>query len=150
MSIKTLAVDVGILLVVASVASGAGYLRGDAHGLDTGNTKLLAARQATSDERARTNVAVKALQELHARLDAQKQELLAIQAVATAALAQRDAAQTQLAQATRDRIAAARKAAHEDPACSDLVHLPVCPGLARRLWPGAPQAGAAAAAARGH
>lgn len=150
MSIKTVAIDIGILLLVASVAGGAGYLRGHDAGVDKGNAKVLDAQQATSDERARTNVAVQALRELHARLDAQKRDLQAQQAVAAAALAARDAAQTQLAQATRDRIAADRKAAHEDPSCSDLEHLPVCPVLARRLWPGAPQAGAAAAAAASH
>ena len=67
-------------------------------------------------------------------LDAKKRELQVANYFADAAMAERAGLQRALAQATRERDNALRKAAHDSPDCADLAHLPVCPAVAERLW----------------
>lgn len=153
MTIKSVAIDIGILLAVAAAAGGAGYVRGHVDGVQSSNRLVVAAQRDQLAERERTNVAVTALDDLKRRLDIQKQTLLGAQAAARVALDALVATKKQLDDATRQRIAAERKAAHESPDCSNLEHLPVCPVLARRLFsapPPAQPAAAGAGATQGH
>lgn len=67
-------------------------------------------------------------------------ELKAVRAVATAALDARDDLQRKLAAQVRQRETDLRKTAHDHPDCANLAGLPVCPAVAGRLWPAAPDA----------
>lgn len=150
MSIKNVAIDIGIVVAVATAAFGAGYVRGFPAGVRSNNTLVLNAQQETANANVKTKAAVDGLDAIKQRLDVQRQTLLAAQQVARAALDQRDITQHKLDEAIAQRIHSNRKAAHESPDCAALEHLPVCPVLARRLFGPPGEANTHAADPHGH
>jgi hypothetical protein len=133
MSAKLLA-DVALLLAVATGAAAIGYGWGVAHEVRDSAVRITKAESKVANANGDRDAALHALTEVRLKLDKQKQDLENARYLAQAALDARDALQTQLTTATRTRTAATQKAAHESPACADLVRLPVCPVVAQRLW----------------
>ena len=149
MTIKSTLIDIGILLGAALGGVAGGYGRGYADGVGHDNTAVVAAQRDTQTAQANTAKVQLALDQLHALADAQRALLLQAQQRADAAVAAGDTLKTQLAAATRQRVADDETIAHENPDCAALERLPVCPELARRLWPGAPTQAAGDATVRG-
>lgn len=148
MSIRDLAWDVGALIAALVIGVGVGYVRGDAHGVESMNLKVLSAQQAKAQAENETAASKEALVQVQGKLVQQRQDMQAASARAADALKARDGLATQLATETRQRIDHDRKTLHEHD-CAALDHLPVCPRLARRLF-GQPVQGATGAAPAGH
>ncbi|MCP1375373.1 hypothetical protein [Dyella lutea] len=134
MSVKDLAEDVGILLIVGAIAFGAGVVRGDSLGTGRMTDKVNTAQAAKQAADQQARAATGALADISNRLALQKAELDAMRTAAKAALDQRDAAQRALEKLTRQRIAAVEKLAHEDQDCRALERMPLCPAIAHRLF----------------
>lgn len=149
MTIKAVAIDIGILVLVAAAAAGVGYTRGNVDGVAHDNALVLAAQQDTLTAQGNARTASASVLDLKARMAVEQQTLLDAQAMAKAALDQRDALAQQHADDARHAIAADRKAAHESPDCSDLERLPLCPVLAHRLFGDPPTAAPAGASGTG-
>ncbi|MHB1273633.1 MAG: hypothetical protein ACYCZD_12865 [Rhodanobacter sp.] len=145
MSIKNLLVDVGVLVAVAGMGFGTGYVRGHVAGVKSDNAQVLAAGQKIQLANAQRDAANTTLANVRRSLDDRKHALELANYFADAALRDRAALQRQLTAATVARDAALRKAAHESPDCAALARQPVCPAVAERLW-GSHAAGAAASA----
>jgi len=69
-------------------------------------------------------------------------QLDALVAQAERSIADRPAAVEQTQTRARERTESIARARHEDPACAALADLPICPAVARQLWPPQKQAGA--------
>lgn len=134
MSGKLIAAVAALLIAVATGATAIGYGWGVAHEARASADRITKAESKVTNANGDRDAALSALTEVRLKLDQQKQDLQNARFVAQAALDARDALQTKLATATRTRTAATQKAAHESPACADLVRLPVCPVVAQRLW----------------
>lgn len=105
---------------------------------------IAAARSDTAVCASAAEAQTAALDELQAKLQAQAKQLDAVRAVAQMALDARDALQKKLEKQARERAYAVTRAAHANPECADLAHLPVCPAVAERLWGAHASAGAPA------
>ena len=149
MSIRDLAWDVGALAATLALGLGIGYVRGDSHGVESMNPKVLAAQQAEIQAEQRARQAGDALGTVKAQLATQQQELMDARARAAQALKDRALLTTQLAAATRQRINQDRKTLHEHD-CMALDSVPVCPVLAHRLFDQPAEASSSADAAASH
>lgn len=149
MSIRDLAWDVGALTAALALGLGVGYVRGDSHGVESMNPKMLAAQQAQAKAEQSAKQATEALATVRGQLASQQQELKEASARAAQALKDRAQLAAQLADATRERINQDRKALHEND-CMALDSVPVCPVLAHRLFDQPAEAGSAGAAPASH
>lgn len=149
MSVKDLAEDVGILLIVGAIAFGAGVVRGDSHATQRMNDKVTTAQAAKQQADQQAHAANAALADISNRLALQKAELDALRTATRAALDQRDDAQRALAKLTQQRIRAVENLAHEDPDCRALDRMPLCPAIAHRLFRQGTAADAGAAGGAG-
>lgn len=134
MSVKDLAEDVGILLIVGAIAFGAGVVRGDSLGTRRMTDQVNTAQAAKQAADQQAHAANAALADISNRLALQKAELEAMRTATKAALDQRDAARLALDKLTQQRIRAVEKLAHEDPDCRALDRMPLCPAIAHRLF----------------
>ncbi len=154
MTIKSVLTDVAILAAAAAISFGIGYARGDidgnASGLSKGNAKLQTVETSLHTSEDNNQRLQTSLNQVQRQLALQRQQLQDAQAVASAALAQRDVLQGQLAASAAQRIATDRKIAHATPDCAALEQLAICPDLARRLWPAPGQADRAPGGADDH
>lgn len=149
MSIKTVVEDAGILLLAAAIGAGIGAAQAYRKGVASETAKVAAAQAAQSIAESNAATLKGTLVDVQKRLDDWRATAQAAQQAAALALAQRDDANKHAAQIQRERITHDRKIAHETPDCAGLARLPLCPALARRLFPAAapPDAGAST---RGH
>lgn len=136
----------GLVGTLAGVGYHRGYLAGAAATRADADRKVDAAHATAREAQAATLAAAQerdALQDAQARL---RQQLLDAQAAAVAAVADRARAHQHIDRLTAQRQALAKEAAHAQPDCAPLEHLPVCAAVAERLWGDA----ADAAASPGH
>lgn len=128
------------LAIVLALAAAAGALEWHGHhrGYDDGvaaSAKLVQqARQGQRDAEQTRDDAYRALTAVRLKLDAQAQDLRDANAVADAALAERNRLQKQYDTLTKQRQQAVKDTAHASPDCAELARLPVCAAVAGRLW----------------
>lgn len=111
-----------------------GYDDGVADTQHAAQKKVDAAKDDATLARTQRDAAQQSLANVQRLLDQKKQELELARTYADAALADRNRLQHQLDRTTNQRKTAIEEAAHAQADCSDLVHLPVCPAVAERLW----------------
>ncbi|WP_430391086.1 hypothetical protein [Dyella sp. 20L07] len=121
-------------LLLATITALVGYDAGKAHA----NQRLIDAAQEVSIRaaivEAQAELLLGTLHEVTSRLANAKAELLRRQAIADTEMAKREQLQQQLDKQAQERTQTLTKVGHEDPNCTDLAGLPVCPAVAKRLW----------------
>jgi len=126
------------LLALAGTLEWHGHHRGYDDGVaatqKTADKKVKSAQDDATLARTERDAATQSLANVQRLLAQQKTELALARTFADAALADRNRLQKQLDHATAHRKTAIEEAAHAQADCSDLVHLPVCPAVAERLW----------------
>jgi predicted negative regulator of RcsB-dependent stress response len=127
-----------LLLVVVGLSGGIGYTWSSSNAAD----RIASARgdTTTCTEAAEAKQAV--LDRVSEQLTKLRTDHAALLDSANKALDVRDAEIASLNQQLIARGDNVRKAGKNDPQCLSLVNLPVCPAIARELWPDAAQAGA--------
>ena len=133
-----------LLLVVVGLSGTVGYTWSSSNAAD----KIASARGDTSsctETAAAKQIVLDRVSEQLTRLRTDHNALLAN---ANKALDLRDAEIASLSQQLITRTGNVRKAGKNDPQCLSLADLPICPAIARELWPAAEEAAGAEPAHR--
>lgn len=134
MSLRGVATEAAVLVVAITVAASFGYAHGFDRATQQANDKVIQADARTHRAKAEATASATALADIKRLLDQQRSSAETARKIADQALRERDATNAKLASAVRQRQDAERKAAHENPECTDLVRVPLCPAVARRLF----------------
>lgn len=122
----------GLLLVVtAALSLGIGYAWSNSNAaskIATANGDTKTCMDANAAAVAALTTVTASLRDLKARHDAMKRD-------AERALDLRDSEIADLSHELEQRQGNVRKAGKHDPQCLSLADLPVCPSIARELWP---------------
>lgn len=127
-----------VLLGLAGALEWHGHHRGYDDGVaatnDAADKKIKAAQKDAAQARSERDATALTLSGLQEKLHSQKEQLESSNAIAKAAIADRNRVQGLYNELAAKRKKENEDAAHANVACTGLVHLPVCPAVGVRLW----------------
>ena len=123
------------LLALVAVSATVGYDIGAERSSARAAKEISEAHVSAALSDAQAPAVSGALQDVDQRLQRAKALLQAQEAETAVALLNNTKLQADIVRLTKQQTEDILKVGHEDPDCTDLARLPVCPAVAQRLWP---------------